>query len=122
MSAHEEGHIAAPPSSGALLKIIGVTAATALVALVLFILPAEYGVDPTGLGKATGLAKLHTTAEAAAPAAPAGGARKTALYSTKPYRTNVIEITMKPEDELEYKVALKAGDPIVYSWTSSVKD
>jgi hypothetical protein len=115
---HEEGHIAAPPSSATLLKIIGVTLATAAVALVLFILPAEYGIDPTGFGKATGLGKLSATVETA----PAAAAGKSALYFTKPYRTNVIEITMPPNDELEYKVALKAGESMVYSWTSSVKN
>ena len=35
----------------------------ALVVAILFILPAEFGVDPTGLGEKTGLIKFATTSE-----------------------------------------------------------
>lgn len=115
----EEGHIATPPSSGALLKILGATIAAAAVALVLFVLPAEYGVDPTGFGKATGLTKLGAEAPVAAGAATAA---QTATYSDKPLQKHVIEITMPPNDELEYKVRLKTGAAMVYAWTASVKN
>ncbi len=115
----EEGRIANAPSKSALLKVIGATLVAALLALVFFILPAEYKIDPTGFGKLTGLDKLGAQAVAAAPAA---GDDKTIAFFDKPYRTDVIEITMPPNDELEYKVALKAGDAMVYSWTSSVKN
>lgn len=114
----EEGHIASPPSSGALLKIIGATLGAAAIALVMFILPAEYGVDPTGFGKATGLTKLAAEPTAAAPK----GAITGVSYYEKPLRRDVVEITMPPNDELEYKVRLKTGEAMVYSWTASVKN
>ena len=43
----------------------------AVVVLVLFVLPAEYGIDPTGVGAATGLLRLNGTS---APEDPSGAA------------------------------------------------
>lgn len=51
-------------------RLLGATLGAFLVAillLVLFILPAEYGFDPTGVGRLTGVARLN------APGAPSGG-------------------------------------------------
>ena len=49
---------AAPPSRKKLLWGLAGAAGVAAVALVVFILPAEYGIDPTGAGSALGLTKL----------------------------------------------------------------
>ena len=77
------------PSSRQLLRSTAIAAATAAVLLVTTVLPAEYGIDPTGVGRALGLTQmgeiktqLQQEAEAdaradkagAAPAAPATGA------------------------------------------------
>ena len=77
------------PSSGQLLRSTLIAAGVAAALLVTVVLPAEYGIDPTGAGRALGLAEmgeiktqLHDEAEAdrakdqanqapAAPAAPA---------------------------------------------------
>src|SRR5688500_6058082 len=40
---------------------IGLAAVVALVVLVLFVLPAEYGIDVTGVGRALGLTDLTTS-------------------------------------------------------------
>jgi hypothetical protein len=37
--------------------------AVALLVVVLFVMPAEYGIDPTGAGKLTGISNLHSTPE-----------------------------------------------------------
>src|SRR5690606_35239987 len=50
--------IASPPPRKKLVLGISAAVAVAAVALVVFILPAEYGVDPTGAGKALGVTKL----------------------------------------------------------------
>ena len=49
-----------PPAPSARKLIVGSAAVVAIaaVALVVFILPAEYGIDPTGAGRALGLTKL----------------------------------------------------------------
>lgn len=46
------------PSSAKLVKSTIFAAITALVLLVAVVMPAEYGIDPTGLGKMTGLQKM----------------------------------------------------------------
>ncbi|HEU0076657.1 MAG TPA: hypothetical protein VFQ76_03350, partial [Longimicrobiaceae bacterium] len=46
------------PSSRALLRSTAIAAATAAVLLVTVVLPAEYGVDPTGVGRVLGLTEM----------------------------------------------------------------
>ena len=46
------------PSSRQLIKSTVIAAAAAAVILVTVVLPAEYGVDPTRIGKALGLASM----------------------------------------------------------------
>ena len=59
------------PSKAKLLKATGVALAVALVLLFVAILPAEYGIDPLGAGKALGLTGLAASGEGAGPSAPA---------------------------------------------------
>lgn len=93
-----------------LLSSIGALALAAI-ALVLFILPAEYGIDPTGAGKALGLDKLAKTT-----------AVKTYILdeSAEGYRKDTVEIEIPPAGGLEYKLHVKKGDHFEYSWTSPV--
>ncbi len=46
------------PTSAQLLKSTAIAAASAVAILALVVLPAEYGIDPTGVGKALGLAEM----------------------------------------------------------------
>jgi hypothetical protein len=46
------------PSTGRLLKSTGIAAAVAGAMLVFVVLPAEYGVDPTGAGSLLGLTEM----------------------------------------------------------------
>ena len=67
------------PSSKQLLRSTILAAISAVVLLVAVVLPAEYGVDPTGIGRVLrmtdmGEIKQQLAAEAAADAAAAGGA------------------------------------------------
>ncbi len=114
-----EGQTAQPPSKRTLGLMVGGALVVATIVAVGFILPAEYQIDLTGFGKLTGLNKLGTpqpeVIEAAAPASAMH------FYET-PYRTDTITIAMPKGGsqgaELEYKVRMKAGDSIVYSWTT----
>jgi hypothetical protein len=49
---------AALPTSRQLLRSTLIAAVTALILLVTVVLPAEYGIDPTGVGRALGLAEM----------------------------------------------------------------
>lgn len=84
------------------------------------IMPAEFNVDPLGIGKLTGIGRLWAPAEITIDPNSASGplARESA---TAP-RTDVIEIPLTDflggakGSELEYKVAMKAGDTLIYEW------
>jgi hypothetical protein len=120
-----EGHVQSPPSRGKLLAILlgGFVVAGAIT--VCAILPAEFHIDPTGLGTAAGLMSLSAAPEAksAAPAAP--GQAATAAVAAReyqvPFRTDTIDIPLKSAEEtgseLEYKVQMKTGQTLVYSWS-----
>lgn len=101
-------------------------AASALV-LTLFVLPAEYGIDPTGAGAALGLTKLaggggDTAAPAAAPVAapaalgtptPADIAKSTAMRSDRQ------ELVLLPHSGAEVKAHMAQGDHFIFRWQAS---
>lgn len=77
------------PSSKQLLKSTGIAAVVASAVLVFTVLPAEYGVDPTGVGSLLGLTemgriKMQLAEEAAADAAQDADAEAPALASAEP--------------------------------------
>lgn len=114
-----EGHVPNPPSAGRLLGLSAVALAIGSIVVLGFILPAEFHVDLTGFGRLTGLDRLAGPEEVqvSAPAAATPIAPETATA----FRTDVIDIPLEPGgsfegSELEYKVGMKAGDVLVYSW------
>ncbi|MDG2090450.1 MAG: hypothetical protein P8J61_04980 [Gammaproteobacteria bacterium] len=58
MSENNSNHETEAPSASNLLKATVATLIGAIILLVLVVLPAEYGVDPTGFGNLTGLSDL----------------------------------------------------------------
>lgn len=113
-----EGQTDNPPLAGKLLLATLGAAAAATALVVLVVLPAEFGRDPTGFGRFTGLSDL---APARGHAAEPAGATAARSYD-KPYRSDLIEVPLVAKGdragyfELEYKVAMKAGQSFVYSW------
>jgi hypothetical protein len=89
-----------------------------------FVLPAEYGRDPTGLGKLTGSAKLFAPQEIKI--APVVG-RAPAQRSEKnlSYHQHMVRIPLaaagdpKGGDKVEYKVRQPVGATFVYDWSVS---
>ena len=93
------------------------TLAVAVVILLLFVMPAEYQIDPTGFGKLTGLTKMAQTVTAPAAATPTPVMNTTAAHTyTVPFRTDEIAIPIGKDGELEYKVRMQPGGTLVYSW------
>jgi len=122
MTHSTEAEITPPPSRRIVLLVTLGAVVAALVILFAGILPAEYNRDPTGLGRLTGIAKLWAPGQQVVAAnAGAAGAPVSRSYPT-PYRSDVIEIPLKPDEdpergnELEYKVHLEKGGSYVYSW------
>jgi hypothetical protein len=111
------------PSSARLLRATLLAAAIAGVMLVAVILPAEYGIDPTGIGTALG---LYRAPEAAAEPLPtsagsaSGGTTAGSLFkSPTPYRTDEMSVTLAAGEGAEIKAQMAAGERLVFSWTST---
>ena len=158
-----------------LYRMVAIALLVATVIVVCFVLPAEFRIDPTGIGKATGVIRLAgpkrmTASEADAAAstggdstgavgtsgdsigaviddviqsAPKGGAPTSSAapastpgasgpntaripstrYYAGGYRSDFVDIPLSVAgsaergEELEYKVHMKAGDTLTYSWS-----
>ena len=115
---------AARPSSAQLVKATLGAAVAAAVLLVTVVLPAEYGIDPTGIGPVLGLYRPPADT-AAGGASDAGGAAPGAtgaanlFTSPTPYRTDTMSITLAPGEGAEIKAEMAAGERLVYSWTAT---
>lgn len=121
--------IDATPDAGRLVRATLLAAAVAGVLLATVILPAEYGIDPTGLGRATGL--YRAPVDAAAPGAapddrgdgtappPPAAAGSAVVSSPVPFRSDEMSITLAPGEGAEIKAEMAAGERLVYSWTST---
>ncbi|MFK7912975.1 MAG: hypothetical protein AB8B93_03600 [Pseudomonadales bacterium] len=98
------------------LSIIAVAATVLVVA----ILPAEYGIDPTGAGQVLGLTALAASDE------PAFGALSDHLDNPNltnavapPMRRETLRFELGPFESVEYKYQLRQGDSLLYRWHSS---
>ena len=123
-----EGVVPDPPARRQLLLITGGGFVAAAVIAVLFVLPAEMHLDPTGFGRLTGLDRLAgpKTVKLDQAASGSGAAVATpARYYPTPFRSDAFEIRLGSSEtdnlhsEIEYKVRMKAGDSLIYSWTVS---
>jgi hypothetical protein len=87
------------------------------------VLPAEYGIDPTGIGRATGLYRAPVADAEPLPASSgADGAAATlgSLFkSPTPHRSDEMSVTLAPGEGAEIKAEMAAGERLVFSWTSS---
>lgn len=123
------------PSSRKLLRSTMIAAAVATLLLVTVVLPAEYGVDPTGVGELLGLEEMGEikmslareaaavdSAEAAlasAAASPAPAPTATAQDTAdSAVNSHEISITLRPNEGKEIKLAMREGARVNYSWTT----
>jgi hypothetical protein len=100
------------PAARRLLGSVAIALLTAVFVLVVFILPAEYAVDPTGAGRLLGLTTLGESKQVAANQAGVAVAHS----HERKYRSANIIIEVQGREELEYKATLAAGEPLLYSW------
>ena len=110
-------------ASGAALLVAGL-------ALVVAVLPAEFGVDPTGIGRRLGLLALAdvkqqlaafqaANGEGTASGAVAGAATQTVVAADKPLQHETVEFSLAPGEFIEYKYRLDRGQSLVYNWQAS---
>ena len=120
----EEGHISKSIPAGRLIALTAGGLLVATVAVFGAILPAEFNIDPLGIGKATGLSRLWAPPEVAFDTSKAGTGPLAREYDM-PWRTDTIEIPLRSGDdrmrgnELEYKVRMRQGATLIYEWSVS---
>ena len=92
----------------------------AAVILVAFVIPAEYAIDPLGIGGALGLTAISRPA--LAPIPPPQGETlapvalgPVALYSGQ-YKFDAREIVLGPYEYVEFKYQLAQGATMLFSW------
>ena len=120
---------------------IALAAVVAAVVLVLFVLPAEYGIDVTGVGKTLGLTNLATSTRTIEITDITGGNEtisqvevpdtgdpvplpNPAVYQDEamPPQTRTMQIVIPPNGETEVKAKMQAGKVIVFSWQTDQGD
>ena len=97
-------------STRTLVKALLVAVVLATVIFVSFVLPAEYNIDPTGIGESLGLTILAGSAE------PALGIPD--LSDEPGYREDQTMVAIPANSGLEYKFALQQYGKLVYEWSS----
>jgi hypothetical protein len=103
-------------AAGAALLVAGLV-------LVMFVLPAEFGVDPFGTGARVGLLELGVTGQRveALTEAAAGGAGQATIVvpQERVFQQETVEFMVAPGEGMEYKYRLDQGEALLYSWKAS---
>ncbi|OWQ34166.1 hypothetical protein [Pseudomonas sp. DrBHI1] len=136
------------PSSRQLLRSTAIALATAMGLLVTVVMPSEYAVDPTGLGRAMGLTQkgeikislaqealadeaaakvampAPATTVAATTVAPAPVPQVAVVEPAKPAvkpaaKTDEVSLTLKPGEGREIKLEMRKGTVVAYEWSAS---
>lgn len=126
------------PTTRQLIRSTIVAVILAGVILVAVVLPAEYGVDPTGIGSAFGLTEMgrikvslareieraenapHTPAAVSA-AVPATATTRTVAApepATPAPRSDAATIVLQPDQGREIKLAMREGARVDFSWST----
>ncbi len=110
-----ETPITPQPTSRKLRRATLLAAGAAAIILVTTVLPAEYGVDPTGIGGMLGLTKMGQTKQAASVDDASGDAVES---TTLPDGSAQLRLTLRPYQGIEAKASMKAGEEISYRWST----
>ncbi|MBA3351526.1 MAG: transmembrane anchor protein [Blastocatellia bacterium] len=126
------------PRSKQLLRSTIIAIIVAAVLLVIIVLPSEYGIDPTRIGRVLGLTQMGeikmllareaqqdrpiTTASGqqptvTSPPLPAQQTQSAAAPSTT--RTDEMTVTLRPGEGVEVKLVMSRGANVSYEWTTA---
>lgn len=114
------------PTSQSLVRSTLIAAAVAATLLVTAVLPAEYGIDPTGIGQILGLtqmgvikrelAKAEASADSAIVAAAASGSGVPIGDAGVAMNRDSLLIVLRPTQRLEVKLAMRKDQRASFSW------
>ncbi len=119
--------------SWAIRSKLGLAAAGAAVLLIGVVLPAEYGIDPIGIGRLTGISALSETTPVVtrdfgqtmvfniAEYDPSAERIEQSIQGLihleeEPFRTETIDLVIEDLGEIEHKFVMSADTTLVYSW------
>ncbi|MGE3841094.1 MAG: hypothetical protein AB7I50_05860 [Vicinamibacterales bacterium] len=115
-STKNETRLRLAAAAGAALLVAGLV-------LVMFVLPAEYAVDPLGTGAQLGLLDLGLTGKQvdALQQAAAGDAAPDSLLvaQQRPPQSETVQFALAPREWIEYKYRLDKGEALLYSWSAT---
>ena len=122
------------PSTASLLRSSLIAAVGAVAILVTVVLPAEYAIDPTGVGRVIGLTEMgeikRELAEEAAQDALIHGDQSSGLLDdlmglfisaahAQEAWTETVTFTLEPGATAEIKMVMAAGDVAEYAWMAT---
>lgn len=104
--------------------VIGTALFVAGLLLVMVVLPAEYGVDPLGVGRHLGLLPLGVVGQQVDTLNAAAASRRTSpaaavVDDDHPYHEETVDFQIAPHEFMEYKYRLDQGRTLLYSWTAT---
>ena len=115
------------PSSAQLLKSTIIAIIVIVILFVMVILPAEYGTDPTGVGKLLGLKEMGDIKMSLLEESQNESLQESEPFSidtdsveaekiSNTINEDVVEITIEPGKAIEIKLEMKIGDVVQYEW------
>ena len=125
------------PSMGKLIKSTILASCIAIIILVTVVLPAEYGIDPTGVGNFLGLSKMGEIKVSLTQEAAADRSIKKVhtsninnkLESVSDFDSKIVPIqlkdnvqtdkitfTLSPDEGTEIKLTMKKGEQVDFAW------
>lgn len=123
------------PTQAQLFKATGIAMLAAGLILITAVLPAEYGLDPTGIGRKLGIFGMSTAAPpkpaevappvvnvASAPATAAASPVNDALrneyvsQSLTPFQSQEMSVTLAPNEGAEIKARMLKGAQFTFAW------
>jgi hypothetical protein len=109
------------PSSGQLVRATLFASVVASLILVTIVLPVEYGLDPLGTGRASGLFRPRTPTVAAPKddVAPLTPRASVLVKSATPFRSDEMTVRLESGEGVEIKASMTRGQRLVYSWAST---
>lgn len=110
------------PTMGQLLRATAIAVVVAAIILITIVLPSEYGLDPTGIGRRLGLyrapavvTEIAVTSDGDEGAAAPGA---TLVRKKNPYRSDEMSLVLESGEGAEIKAVMAGGDRFIYTWTS----
>lgn len=120
------------PSTSKLIKSTIVAVLIAALILITLVLPAEFGIDPTGIGKLTGLKRMGEIKTALAqelesnqeeqintPAIIDPIASQPTQDDSNSARTDELSVTLDPDKSTEIKLTMNQGDTVNFTWSTN---